>query len=81
MLHCVTCVTAFCEQSLFLVPPDSAGHVSIHVHGYAQASKATQHSTLKKWIDSATWKPDPGGLMSDNEYLTNMRGFEDRNDA
>jgi hypothetical protein len=36
---------------------------------------------MKKWIDSATWKPVEGGLTSDDEYMSNMRRFEDPDDA
>ncbi len=35
---------------------------------------------MKKWIDSATWKPVEGGLTSDNEYMSDMRRFADPND-
>ena len=77
----VTCVAVFCDTSLFSVPPDSAGLVSIAVQGYVQARQATVHSTMKKWIESATWKPVPGGLSSDDEYQTNMRKFNDPNDS
>ena len=36
--------------------------------------------SMKKWIDSATWKTVLGGLTSDNEYMSNMRRFQDPND-
>ncbi len=36
---------------------------------------------MKKWIESATWKPVPGGLSSDAEYQTNMDKFNDPNDS
>ena len=77
----VTCVAVFCDKSLFSVPPDSAGLVSIEVQGYVQAIQGKQLSTMQKWIDSATWKPVPGGLSSDDEYQTNMRKFNDPNDS
>ena len=77
----VTCVAVFCDESLFSVPPDSAGLVSMEVQGYIQASSSKPHSTMKKWIESATWKPVPGGLSSDAEYQTNMRKFNDPNDS
>jgi hypothetical protein len=35
---------------------------------------------MKKWMDSATWKPVPGGLTSDKEYMSNTRRFQDPND-
>ncbi len=38
-------------------------------------------STMKKWIDYASWKPIPGGLTSDNEFLINIRKFGDSNDT
>jgi hypothetical protein len=72
----VTCVAVFCDT-----PPDSAGLVSIEVQGYVQASHVKPHSTMKKWIESATWKPVPGGLSSDAEYQTNMDKFNDPNDS
>ena len=53
MPRCVTCVAVFCDESLFSVPPDGAGLVSIQVQGYIQASSAKPHSTMRKWIDSA----------------------------
>ena len=77
----VTCVAVFCDKLLFSVPPDSAGLVSIEVQGYVQAIQGKQLSTMQKWIDSATWKPVPGGLSSDDEYQTNMRKFNDPNDS
>jgi len=77
----VTGVAVFCDKSLFSVPPDSAGLVSIEVQGYVQAIQGKQLSTMQKWIDSATWKPVPGGLSSDAEYQTNMRKFNDPNDS
>ncbi len=63
--------------SSFSAPPDSAGLVSIALQGYVQARYAIQLSTVKKWIDSASWKPVPGGLTSNNEFLTIMCKFED----
>ena len=73
-------VVVFCDRSLFSQPPDSDGLVSIEVLGYAQANNTTPLSTMQKWIDSATWKPVPGGLTSDDEYMSNMRRFEDPDD-
>ena len=78
--HSVTGVVVFCNRLLFSQPPDSDGLVSIEVHGYVQAGHAKPQSTMKKWIDSATWKPVPGGLTSDDEYMSNMRRFEDPDD-
>ncbi len=77
----VTCVVVFFDKSLFSAPPDSAGLVSIAVQGYVQASHVKPHSTMQKWIESATWKPVPGGLSSDDEYQTNMHKFNDPNDS
>ena len=73
-------VVVFCDQLLFSVAPDSDGLVSVELLGYVQANHAKPLSTMKKWIDSATWKPVEGGLTSDNEYMSNMRRFEDPND-
>ena len=74
---CISGLVVFCDRSLFSQPPDSDGLVSIEVLGYVQAQSSTPLSTMKKWIDSATWKPVLGGLTSDNEYMSNMRRFED----
>ena len=63
----VTSVAVFCDESLFSVPPDSAGLVSIAVQGYVQASHVKPPSTMEKWINSATWEPVPGGLTSNHE--------------
>ena len=75
-------MVVFCDRSLFsqLEPPDSDGLVSIEMFGYVQARHATRLSTMKRWVESATWKPVPGGLTSDDEYMSNMRRFEDPND-
>ena len=48
--------------------------------GYVHVKNATPQSTMKKWIDSATWQPVPGGLTSDKEYMSNMRRFQDPDD-
>ena len=80
MPKCVTSVVVFCDRSLFSQPPESDGLVSIEMRGYVQARQATRHSTMKKWVDSATWNPVPGGLTSDDEYMSNMRRFQDPND-
>ena len=77
---CIIGVVVFCDRSLFSQPPDSDGLVSIEVLGYVQAKSSTPLSTMKKWIDSATWKPVEGGLTSDDEYMSNMRRFEDPDD-
>jgi hypothetical protein len=78
-------VVVFCDQLLFSQQPNSDGLVSIEVLDYVQASQTKTLSTmnLKKWMDSATWKPVPGGLTSNNEYMSkqsNIRRFEDSND-
>jgi hypothetical protein len=77
---CIIGVVVFCDRSLFSQPPDGDGLVSIAVIGYVQTKAPHQFPKMKKWIDSATWKPVEGGLTSDNEYMSNMRGFEDPND-
>jgi hypothetical protein len=59
----------FFDALLFSAPLDSAGLVSIELQGYGQARYAIPLSTMKKWIDSASWKPVSSGLMSDNEFL------------
>jgi hypothetical protein len=77
---CIVGLAVFCDRSLFSQPPDNDGLVSIEVHGYVQANNATPLSTMKRWIDSDTWKPVEGGLTSDKEYMANMRRFQDPND-
>jgi hypothetical protein len=76
----ITGLVVFCDRSLFSQPPDSDGLVSIEVLGYVQAKSSTPLSTMEKWINSATWKPVEGGLTSDDEYMSNMRRFEDPDD-
>jgi hypothetical protein len=78
--HSVGGLVVFCDRSLFSQPPDSDGLVSIEVLGYVQAKSSTPLSTMEKWINSATWKPVEGGLTSDDEYMSNMRRFEDPDD-
>ncbi len=73
-------VVVFCERSLSSQQPDSDGLVSIEVLGYVQANQTTTLSTMNKWMFFATWKPVPGGLTSDDEYMSNMRRIEDPND-
>jgi hypothetical protein len=68
-------VEVSCNRSLFSQPPDNDGLVSIEVLGYVQANKTVTQTTMKKWMDSATWKPVEGGLTSDKEYMSNMRRF------
>jgi hypothetical protein len=77
---CVIGVVAFCDESLLSLPSGSDGLVSIEVLGCVPATSATPQSTMKKWIDSATWKQVPGGLTSDKEYMSNMCRFQDPND-
>jgi hypothetical protein len=53
--HSVTCVTVFCDESLFSGPPDSDGLISVasELQGFVQTQNSTLVSTKKKWIDSA----------------------------
>jgi hypothetical protein len=73
-------VVVFCDRSLYSQPPDSDGLISIEVIGYVQANNTVTQTTMKKWMDSATWKPVEGGLTSNKEYMSNMRRFQDPND-
>ncbi len=57
----VTSGAVFFDGLLFSAPPDSAGLVSIELQGYVQARYSIPLSTVKKWIDSASWKPVPDG--------------------
>ena len=78
--HSVGGLVVFCDRSLFSQQPDSDGLVSIEVLGYVQAKSSAPLTTMKKWIDSASWKPVEGGLTGDDEYMANMRRFEDPDD-
>ena len=80
MPHSIGGLVVFCDRSLFSQPPDRDGLVSIEVLGYVQAKSSAPLTTMKKWIDSASWKPVEGGLTGDDEYMSNMRRFEDPDD-
>jgi hypothetical protein len=73
-------VVVFCDGSLFSALPDSNGLVSIELLGYVQSKNGIPHSTMHTWLGCAAWKPVPGGLTSDNEYMSNMRRSDDSND-
>ena len=64
----VTSISTFCHESQLSGEPDSNGLVSIEVYGYVQTKNATPISTMQKLIESASWKPVPGGLMSDRDF-------------
>ena len=64
----VTSISTFCNESQLSGEPDSNGLVSIEVYGYVQTKNATPISTMQKLIESASWKPVPGGLMSDRDF-------------
>ena len=70
-------VVVFCDESQLLVLPDNHGLVTIELLGYVQAKDATPHSTMTKWLDSATWTPVPGGLTSDHAYMSNVHRSAD----
>jgi hypothetical protein len=70
-------LVVFCNRSQLSAPHDSGGHVSIELLGYVQAKDATPHSTMTKWLDSATWTPVPGGLTSDHAYMSNVHRYAD----
>ena len=36
---------------------------------------------MQTWMGSASWKPVPGGLMSDAGFKANMRRFDDQSDT
>ena len=64
----VTSISTFCNESQLSGEPDSNGLVSIEVYGYVQTKNGTPISTMQKLIESASWKPVPGGLMSDRDF-------------
>jgi hypothetical protein len=69
----VTCdtVAVFCDESLLSGPPDSDGLISTasELQGYVQTKTSMPISTMKKRIDSSSWKSVPGGLTGDDEFL------------
>jgi hypothetical protein len=73
-------VVVFCDESQLLVLPDNHGLVTIELLGYVQANNTVPHSTMQTWLGCAAWKPVPGGLTSDNEYMSNMRRSDDSDD-
>ena len=79
--HCVTCLTVFCDESHFSGHTDSEGLVSLEIQGYVQNRAGVPLSTMQTWIGSASWKPVPGGLMSDAGFKANMRRFDDQSDT
>ena len=79
--HCVTCLTVFCDESHFSGHTDSEGLVSLKIQGYVQTKNTVPLTTMEKWIGSASWKPLPGGLMSDNDFRANMRRYENQYDS
>ena len=66
--NCITSLTVFCDESHFSGHTDSAGLVSLEIHGYVQTKDAVSLTTMEKWIGSASWKPVLGGLMSDDDF-------------
>ena len=64
----VTSINTFCNKSQLSGEPDSNGLVSIEVYGYVQTKNGTPISTMQKLIESASWKPVPGSLMSDSDF-------------
>ena len=64
----VTSISTFCNESHLSGEPDSNGLVSIEVYGFVQTKNGTPISTMQKLIESASWKPVPGGLMSDRDF-------------
>ena len=79
--HCVTCLTVFCDESHFSGHTDSEGLVSLKIQGYVQTKTSVPLTTMEKWIGSASWKPVPGGLTSDTDFIANMRRYENQCDS
>jgi hypothetical protein len=46
-----------------------------------QNQDAVSLTKMKKWIGLASWKPVPGGLMSDAGFKANVRRFDDQSDT
>jgi hypothetical protein len=72
----VTSQIAFFDTSLLSAVPDSAGLVSIALHGYVHTQSGTRVVTMQKWIVDAVWTPVPSGLASDREFKTICRGSQ-----
>ena len=64
----VTSISTFCNESELSGDPDSNSLVSIEVYGFVQTKNGTPISTMQKLIESASWKPVPGGLTSDRDF-------------
>ena len=64
----VTSLSTLYYESLLPGQPDSNGLVSIEDHGYVRTRNGTPISTMLKFINSAFWKPVPGGLTSDPDF-------------
>ena len=79
--NCVTSLTVFCDESHFSGHTDSAGLVSLEIQGYVQTKDAVSLTTVERWIGSASWKPVPGGLMSDAGFKANKVRFDDQSDT
>ena len=79
--HFVTSFTVFCDESHFSGPTDSEGLVSLEIQGYVQTTNTIALTTMQTWMGSASWKPVPGGLMSDAGFKANMRRFDDQSDT
>ena len=79
--HFVTSFTVFCDESHFSGPTDSEGLVSLGIQGYVQSQKSVPLTKMQNWIGSASWKPVPGGLTSDNAFLADMRRYENQYDS
>ena len=79
--HFVTSFTVFCDESHFSGHTDSEGLVSLEIQGYVQNRAGVPLSTMQTWIGSASWKPVPGGLMSDAGFKANVRRFHDQSDT
>ena len=81
MPHIVRSFTVFCDESHFSGHTDSEGLVSLEIQGYVQTEKSVPLTTMQTWMGSASWKPVPGGLMSDAGFKANMRRFDDQSDT
>ena len=79
--HFVTSFTVFCDESHFSGHTDSEGLVSLEIQGYVQTEKSVPLAKMQTWIGSVSWKPVPGGLMSDAGFKANMRRFDDQSDT
>ncbi len=69
------------NENINWIDPEYLIIEKFEVKGYVQTNNCIILSKMQSWIDSATWEPVLGGLMSDDEYRTNMRRYNNPTDS